>query len=76
MEELTVTYNRDPQRYMLPDPNEPAEPIVIDEKERGPIRLVRERISRNGPCFCGSGQKFKRCCIRVYADVPVVRSEG
>ncbi|MBN3563127.1 SEC-C domain-containing protein [Amphritea spongicola] len=22
-------------------------------------------VSRNGPCVCGSGKKFKRCCGRV-----------
>ena len=23
-----------------------------------------EKISRNGPCSCGSGKKFKRCCLK------------
>ena len=23
----------------------------------------REGISRNDKCFCGSGKKFKKCCI-------------
>lgn len=22
-------------------------------------------ISRNDPCFCGSGKKFKKCCINT-----------
>lgn len=24
----------------------------------------KKRIGRNSPCFCGSGVKFKRCCIK------------
>lgn len=25
--------------------------------------LVDKKIGRNDPCICGSGQKFKKCCI-------------
>ena len=25
---------------------------------------MRERISRNAPCPCGSGKKYKQCCLR------------
>lgn len=58
-------------RSDLPEPPEinPA----FDPRLRKPIRLVRERINRNGPCFCGSGLKFKKCCIRVGGDAPTVR---
>ena len=35
-------------------------------------RRVREerqasehKIQRNDPCFCGSGKKFKRCCMNL-----------
>ena len=31
-------------------------PIVIDPIYRG------KKMSRNEPCFCGSGKKYKRCC--------------
>ena len=31
-------------------------PIVIDSKYKG------KKMSRNEPCFCGSGKKYKRCC--------------
>ncbi|EJN8329026.1 SEC-C domain-containing protein, partial [Salmonella enterica] len=23
-----------------------------------------KRPGRNDPCFCGSGKKFKKCCLR------------
>ena len=35
---------------------EKKEPIVIDPKYKG------KKMSRNEPCFCGSGKKYKRCC--------------
>lgn len=28
-----------------------------------PSRNRSNRIGRNDPCFCGSGLKFKKCCI-------------
>ena len=35
---------------------EVKKPIVIDPKYK------RKKMSRNEPCFCGSGKKYKRCC--------------
>jgi len=29
-----------------------------------PIRIREERVGRNDPCPCGSGKKFKACCMR------------
>jgi hypothetical protein len=29
-------------------------------------RPLPQRIGRNDPCPCGSGKKFKRCCIKKY----------
>lgn len=28
------------------------------------------KIGRNDPCFCGSGKKFKRCCLGTGANAP------
>ena len=28
------------------------------------------KIGRNDPCFCGSGKKFKRCCLITGANAP------
>ncbi len=28
-----------------------------------PVRTRAEKIGRNDPCPCGSGQKYKRCCL-------------
>lgn len=29
-----------------------------------PIVKVRKAVRKNGPCLCGSGRKFKKCCRR------------
>ena len=29
-----------------------------------PIRNRQQRVGRNDPCPCGSGKKFKQCCMR------------
>lgn len=29
------------------------------------------KIGRNDPCFCGSGKKFKKCCLGTRASGPV-----
>ena len=35
-------------------------PAVINTKELG-----RLKVGRNAPCPCGSGKKYKKCCIGV-----------
>jgi preprotein translocase subunit SecA len=42
---------------------------AIDNSQRGdvkvePIRNRSERVGRNDPCPCGSGKKYKNCCLR------------
>ena len=33
-----------------------TKPIKIDPK------YIGKKMSRNEPCLCGSGKKYKRCC--------------
>ena len=35
----------------------------VDHKPQ-PIRNRQQRVGRNDPCPCGSGKKFKNCCMR------------
>jgi preprotein translocase subunit SecA len=35
------------------------------DKKIEPIRNKGERVGRNDPCPCGSGKKFKNCCMRT-----------
>jgi len=37
------------------------------EKKREPVRNVGKKVGRNDPCPCGSGKKFKACCMRKQA---------
>ena len=30
-----------------------------------PYRRNYKRIGRNDACFCGSGKKYKHCCLRA-----------
>ncbi len=38
---------------------------TIFDRKRQPIRRDTPKIGRNHPCPCGSGKKFKKCCIDV-----------
>ena len=28
-----------------------------------PTQIKRKKVGRNDPCPCGSGKKFKKCCL-------------
>jgi len=30
-------------------------------------KRIGDKLGRNDPCFCGSGKKFKRCCMSEEA---------
>ena len=34
----------------------------------GECTVKRQKVERNGPCPCGSGKKFKRCCLLMNRD--------
>ena len=56
--------------YLLPNESEEKTPVVskdrsVDKLLRGgSSKPVAERVGRNDPCPCGSGKKFKNCCIK------------
>ena len=41
------------------------DPIARLEGARSPAKRDTPKVSRNAPCPCGSGQKYKRCCARA-----------
>jgi SWIM/SEC-C metal-binding protein len=52
---------------------EPDKPEDISDMERMltpalPIRSTK--VDRNGPCPCGSGKKYKKCCGAVTTGAP------
>ncbi len=56
--------------YFLPHESEEKTPAVsqhapVDKLLRGGgPKPVAERVGRNAPCPCGSGRKFKNCCMK------------
>ena len=38
-----------------------------EKKTVEPIRNRGQKVGRNDPCPCGSGKKYKQCCIRKSA---------
>ena len=47
----------------MPFPDEPAEsPLEIPYEPPAPI-VRGKKIGRNDPCPCGSGKKYKKCCL-------------
>lgn len=34
-----------------------------NDKVRSPFKRRETKIGRNDPCSCGSGKKYKRCCL-------------
>ena len=33
--------------------------------------MARRKLSRNAPCPCGSGKKYKQCCYRKSPEFPI-----
>jgi uncharacterized protein YecA (UPF0149 family) len=58
MEELTVAVPR-----ATPKPNTPAFDNAVDPAPVQPI-VSKEKVGRNAPCPCGSGKKYKKCCLK------------
>jgi SWIM/SEC-C metal-binding protein len=46
-------------------PDKPEDVVALEILQNWPEpRVVDNKIGRNAPCPCGSGQKFKKCCGR------------
>jgi hypothetical protein len=49
------------------EPPEDYEPLENDRplrrQEQSPTLPVSKKVGRNDPCPCGSGKKFKKCCL-------------
>jgi hypothetical protein len=39
-----------------------------DEEPHLPPPPTRQKVGRNDPCPCGSGKKFKKCCIKKHGS--------
>ena len=43
---------------------------LFDEPDVLPIRSERPPVGRNAPCPCGSGKKYKKCCLKKDQQRP------
>ena len=43
---------------------QPGDGISTSDEKLQPIRNRGQKVGRNEPCPCGSGKKFKNCCMR------------
>ena len=53
---ITILMNLTVTKKISNDEKEIKQPSKIDPK------YIGKKMSRNEPCFCGSGKKFKKCC--------------
>ena len=53
---ITILINLTVSKKISNDEKQIKEPAKIDPK------YIGKKMSRNEPCFCGSGKKFKKCC--------------
>jgi len=35
----------------------------------GPIIRETPKVGRNAPCWCGSGKKYKKCCLKEEIEL-------
>ena len=40
----------------------PIEKETVNKSKNIDSKYIGKKMSRNEPCFCGSGKKYKRCC--------------
>ena len=45
-------------------------PLVPGSAQQNPKTFIRDhaKVGRNDPCPCGSGKKYKKCCIWFFPD--------
>ncbi|MDD4188057.1 MAG: SEC-C metal-binding domain-containing protein [Bacilli bacterium] len=65
LEISTEAYNNMPNWTNNGVPPYHAAQQMINEKSDNPSTIVNEnnKIGRNDPCHCGSGKKYKKCCL-------------
>lgn len=46
------------------EPDEPEDISDLEKLLHPPQPVINHiKLGRNAPCFCGSGKKFKKCCL-------------
>jgi len=49
------------------EPHSPEDISDFEKARNPPLPKQSEKFGRNYPCPCGSGKKFKKCCLAMDA---------
>ena len=52
------------ERHFDSEP-EPKLPLTNERFKEIPAGVKKKKIGRNAPCPCGSGKKYKKCCLKL-----------
>ncbi len=61
--EMRDEKQRKPFMFGGPVARPPVARIPAVPKPASPVPQARQKVGRNDPCPCGSGKKFKKCCM-------------
>ncbi len=61
--EIRDEKQRKPFMFGGPPSRPPVVPIQAVPKPLLPVQQAKQKAGRNDPCPCGSGKKFKKCCM-------------
>lgn len=59
-----IEENRDAFASALADPKRER----LGSVKYAPDRRPAPKLGRNDPCFCGSGKKYKHCCLKLFGE--------
>ncbi len=63
MKEMQTFFHDTPEPALLPKASQPKEREDFLERKLTPFLRTEKQVGRNDPCPCGSGKKFKKCCM-------------
>jgi len=63
-----LTKLKEQKRDFAPSAHEPAKEAPAEKQRQegmaGPVHRSQPKVGRNDPCPCGSGKKYKKCCLQ------------
>jgi uncharacterized protein YecA (UPF0149 family) len=64
MKEVEAAMYASPKSAPPPKASSAQEQEDFSERRLSPIFRTEKQVGRNDPCPCGSGKKFKKCCLK------------
>lgn len=69
-EEIISTCNEHGWKVIVRiEPNTPEDISDVERLTSNAVMIDKPKVGRNEPCPCGSGLKFKKCCLKKYGPV-------